>query len=142
LAPLGTVTVIEVALHAVGWAAIPLKVTVLAPCVAAKFTPLIVTAVPTGPAATDRLEILGPVGSGAFTLRVKDRICVRQPLVPVAVSVYVPGGVDVEVVTFRVELPAPANEAGVKVAVAPVGNPLKVNVAVPAKPFTTEPERE
>src|SRR5580765_8437181 len=43
----------------VGVAAVPLKVIVLAPCVAPKFTPVTVTAVPTGPTAGDRLVMLG-----------------------------------------------------------------------------------
>jgi hypothetical protein len=57
------------ALQAVGWAAIPVKVTVLVPCVAPKFIPLIVTGVPTGPALIDKLLMTGPVGGGAFTSR-------------------------------------------------------------------------
>jgi hypothetical protein len=36
-----------------------LKVTVLLPCVAPKFVPVIVTDVPTGPVVTDRLVMLG-----------------------------------------------------------------------------------
>src|SRR6266481_3771221 len=43
VAPLGTGTVMLVALHAVGVAAVPLKVTVLVPCVAPKFAPVMVT---------------------------------------------------------------------------------------------------
>ena len=46
----------------------PLNVTVLAPCAVAKFVPVIVTAVPTGPEFGDRLEILGPV-AGAETVK-------------------------------------------------------------------------
>ena len=51
VAPLGTGTVILVALQTVGVPAVPLNVTVLVPCVAPKFVPVIVTAVPTGPDA-------------------------------------------------------------------------------------------
>lgn len=39
----------------------------------------------------------------------------------------VPVGVEVEVVIFRVELPAPVIEAGVKIAEAPVGSPARVS---------------
>jgi hypothetical protein len=46
-----------------------------------------VTSVPTGPAFGDRLLIAGPEGGGAFTIRVKFRLWVRQPLLPVTVSV-------------------------------------------------------
>ena len=49
MAPLGTGTVMLVALHAVGVASVPLKVTVLVPFVAPKLIPAIATAVPTGP---------------------------------------------------------------------------------------------
>src|SRR5436189_4232132 len=49
VAPLGTGTVKLVALQLVGVATVPLNATVLVPCVAPKFAPVIVTAVPTGP---------------------------------------------------------------------------------------------
>src|SRR5204862_134760 len=83
----GTVTVIEFAAHAVGWAVVPLRVTLPVPCVAPKFAPLMVTDVPTGPAATDRLVMAGPVGGGALTTRVNERLWPAHPLFPVTVSV-------------------------------------------------------
>ena len=43
----------------VGVAAVPLNVTVLVPCVAPKFVPVIVTDVPTGPLVGDRLVSVG-----------------------------------------------------------------------------------
>src|SRR5436190_21627 len=49
VAPLGTGTVRLVALQLLGVASVPLNATVLVPCVAPKFVPAIVTAVPTGP---------------------------------------------------------------------------------------------
>ena len=49
VAPLGTATVMLVALQLVGVPAVPLNVTVLVLCVAPKFVPVIVTGVPTGP---------------------------------------------------------------------------------------------
>src|SRR5262245_44089678 len=49
VAPAGTGTTMLVALQLVGVAAVPLNVTVLEPCVAPKFEPVIVTGVPTGP---------------------------------------------------------------------------------------------
>ena len=45
----GTGTTMLVALQLVGVAAVPLNFTVLVPCVAPKFVPVIVTDVPTGP---------------------------------------------------------------------------------------------
>jgi len=51
-----------VALQPVAAAVAPLKVTVLVPCVAPKFIPLIVTGVPTGPLVGLKFEMLGPKG--------------------------------------------------------------------------------
>jgi hypothetical protein len=63
VAPLGTVATIPVALQLVGVAVVPLKRTVLAPCVAPKFAPLIVTAVPILPDVGDRLVMFGAAGT-------------------------------------------------------------------------------
>jgi hypothetical protein len=49
VAPLGTCATMLVLLQLVGVAVVPLKVTVLLPCVAPKYDPVIVTDVPTGP---------------------------------------------------------------------------------------------
>ena len=62
VAPDGTVTATLVALQLVTTAAVPLKLTDPLPCVEPRFDPEIVTAAPTAPEVTDRLEILG-VGS-------------------------------------------------------------------------------
>jgi len=59
VAPAGTGTLMLVADHAVGVAAVPLKVTVLVPWVAPKLLPLIVTAVATAPLDGDRLVSVG-----------------------------------------------------------------------------------
>jgi hypothetical protein len=56
-----------VAFQLVGAPAVPLKVSVLAPCVAPKFAPLIVTDVPTAPDVGFRLVMLG--GGGAVTVK-------------------------------------------------------------------------
>ena len=61
VAPLGTEATMRVALQLVGVATFPLNRTVLVPCVAPKFAPLIVTAVPTLPDVGDRLVMLGTV---------------------------------------------------------------------------------
>src|SRR6516162_4023878 len=58
-APLGTVTVMLVALQLVAVAATPLNVTVLVPCVAPKFAPVIVTEAPTDPEVGLRVVIVG-----------------------------------------------------------------------------------
>ena len=62
--------------------------------------------------------------------------CVRVPLVPVMVSVEVPTGVELAVVTVSVEVPLPLIVAGEKLAVAPVGNPLAPRVTAPVNPFS------
>ena len=49
VAPLGTGTTMLVALQLVGVPTVPLNITVLVPCVAPKFVPLIVSGAPTGP---------------------------------------------------------------------------------------------
>jgi hypothetical protein len=59
VAPLGTGTVIEPPAHFVGVAVIPLNVTVLVFCLAAKLFPLIVTGVPTVPWSGVRVLITG-----------------------------------------------------------------------------------
>ena len=59
VAPLGTCTTMLVALQLVGGASVSLNVTVLVPCAAPKFVPVIVTEVPTSPEVTDRFVILG-----------------------------------------------------------------------------------
>jgi hypothetical protein len=61
-APLGTVATMLVALQLVGVAAVPLNVTVLVPCVAPKFAPVIVTGVPKTPDVGFRLVMLGGGG--------------------------------------------------------------------------------
>src|SRR6266404_2565574 len=60
VAPAGTAATMLVALQLVGVAVIPLNFSVLVPCTAPKFAPLIVTGVPTNPDAGFRLVILGP----------------------------------------------------------------------------------
>ncbi len=64
VAPLGTGATMLAALQLVGVAAVPLNMTVLVPCVAPKFAPVIVTSVPTGPEVGDALAMLGAEGGG------------------------------------------------------------------------------
>ena len=61
VAPAGTGTRIEVALQLSGVAAVPLNVTVLAPCVVPKLLPLSVTAVPMPPCLGEPEAMVGPV---------------------------------------------------------------------------------
>ena len=81
------------------------------------------------------LAVIVKSGFGAgFTTNVTVVEWLKLPLVPVTVSVYVPAAVDVVVFTVRVELPEPTTEVGLKLAEAPVGNPLTVKLTVPLKP--------
>jgi hypothetical protein len=49
---------------------------------------------------------------------------------------YVPAAVELDVVTVTVEAPDPLTEAGLKLAVAPVGNPPALNVTLPLNPLS------
>jgi hypothetical protein len=59
VAPVGTVVLMLVPLHAVAVAVVPLNLTVLVPCVVPKFVPVIVTAAPINPVPGERLVIAG-----------------------------------------------------------------------------------
>jgi hypothetical protein len=59
VAPLGTGTTMLVALQLVGVALVPLKLTVLVPCVVPKVVPVTATVVPTPPDDGERLVMLG-----------------------------------------------------------------------------------
>jgi hypothetical protein len=86
------------------------------------------------PCVTDWLAGVAPIVKLGGGLTTSDTfvVWVRLPLVPVIVSVDVPVGVLAAVFTFNVEeLPA---GLGVKLAVAPVGRPLTLNVTWPPNP--------
>ena len=58
----------------------------------------------------------------------------RLPEVPVRVTVYMPAGVEEEVDMLTVEVPDPVTDVGLKLAVAPVGNPLALSATLPLNP--------
>jgi hypothetical protein len=72
--------------------------------------------------------------AGAVTTSVTVVECVSVDPVPVMVITYVPAAVAAVVVTVMVELPVPATDPGEKLADAPVGSPLALNVTVSVKP--------
>jgi hypothetical protein len=114
VAPLGTAAVMLVALQPVDVAAIPLNVTVLVPCAAPKFAPMIVTAVPMTPEVGFKLVMLGP---GTVTVKLTPLLA-TPPTVTTTFPVVAPAG------TFTTTL----------VALQPVGVaaiPLNVTVLVP-----------
>ena len=64
----------------------------------------------------------------------------KLPLVPVSVKVYVPAAA-VPVFRVSVEDPEPPGiDAGLKLAVAPVGTPLTLRATVPVKALRGETE--
>jgi hypothetical protein len=75
-----------------------------------------------------------PGGREAVTVRAAVVAWLMLPLTPVIVSVDVPTGVELRVLTVTVEVPDPITVAGLKVAVAPVGNPVALRVTVPENP--------
>ena len=123
LAPAGTRATIDVELQLViEVAAVPLKVTVLVPCVAPKLEPLIVTELPTGPEVGERVVIEG------VEITVKgDPLLATPPTVTTTFPVLAPAGTRA---TIDVAL-----QLVIDVAVVP----LKVTVLVPCVAPKLEP---
>src|SRR3982751_2622565 len=71
-----------------------------------------------------------------LTVRLTVVLCTNVPLVPVMVSVYVPAVVLVALVTVNVEVPEVVMEAGLKLPLAPAGNPLTLRPTLPLKPLS------
>jgi hypothetical protein len=88
VAPRGTGATMLVVVQLVGVAALPLNVTVLAPCVPPKFVPAIVTEVPTAPDVGLRLV---RVGADAVTVKVTPLLA-NPPTVTTTVPVVAPLG--------------------------------------------------
>jgi hypothetical protein len=88
VAPAGTAAAMLVALQLAGVAATPLNFTVLAPCVAPKFAPLMVTEAPTNPDVGFK-----PVMLGAGTVTVKPTpLLATPPTVTTTLPVVAPAG--------------------------------------------------
>jgi hypothetical protein len=114
VAPAGTGTTIFVALQLVGVAVIPLNLTLLVPCVAPKFPPLIVTEVPTNPEVGFKLVMLG---AGTVTVKLTPLLA-TPPTVTTTLPVVAPDG------TAAVMLVAPQ-------LVAVAATPLNATAPVP-----------
>jgi hypothetical protein len=71
---------------------------------------------------------------GGFTTIVTDVEWLVVPLVPVIVTVELPAGVVLPVVTVIVEVLPSVTDGGLNVAFEPEGKPLALNVTVPLKP--------
>src|SRR5205807_601008 len=81
VAPLGTGTAMLVLLQLLGVAAVPLKVTVLVPCVVPKFDPLIVTEMPTAPDVGDNVLITGKTVNVIPLLALPLTVTTTEPVV-------------------------------------------------------------
>jgi hypothetical protein len=86
-----------------------------------------------------RLVTLGAsVKSAVFTIKVVDAVCAIAvcpvPLCPVIAKVYVRAAVCTARVTVSVDVPDVVIEAGLKLAVAPVGRPEALKFTVPVNP--------
>jgi hypothetical protein len=84
-------------------------------------------------AVAARLE--GGCGAVALTVSTTLAECDKLALVPVTLSVSLPGGFELVVVTVSVEEPEPLREVGLKLALAPEGKPLALKATVPVNPF-------
>jgi hypothetical protein len=88
VAPIGTGATMLVALQLVGVAAVPLNFTVLVPCEAPKFAPVIVTGVPAVPDVGDTLVMLG---AGTVTVKLTPLLA-WAPTVTITLPVVAPIG--------------------------------------------------
>jgi hypothetical protein len=122
VAPAGAGTTMLEALQLVGVAPVPLNFTVLVPCVAPKFAPLIVTEVPTNPEAGFRLVMLG---AGTVTVKLTPLLA-TPPTVTTTLPVVAPAGTGATMLA-ALQL----------VGVAAV--PLKLTVLVPCAAPKLEP---
>ena len=86
-APAGTVTLMLVALQLVVAAAVPPKVTVLVPCVAPKFVPVMITAVPGAPEFGLTIVIVGPAAEIVNITPALDRVPTVTTTLPVVAPV-------------------------------------------------------
>jgi hypothetical protein len=95
VAPAGTGATMLVFDQLVGVAVVPLNFTVLVPCVAPKFVPVIVTDVATGPLVGDRVVILGATVTVKLT-----PLLARPPTVTTTLPVVAPAGTGVTMLVF------------------------------------------
>jgi hypothetical protein len=80
VAPLGTGTEILLLLQLVGGAGVLLNVTVLLPCVAPKFVPVMVTAIPAAPEVGKRLLMAGVTVKFSALLAVPPTVTTTLPV--------------------------------------------------------------
>src|SRR6185369_331652 len=83
-----------------------------------------------------KLMLTAPTPLAAVTASAALAVRLSDPLVPVMVSVELPGGVPGAVLMSSVAVPDPLTEAGVNDAVAFAGSPLALRLTGPVNPFT------
>jgi hypothetical protein len=76
--------------------------------------------------------------SGVRTTSVTVAVWESVPLIPLIVRVYVPGDVELEVATVRVEFPELLIEVGLNVPVVEVGKPVTLRATAPENPLREE----
>jgi hypothetical protein len=91
-------------------------------------------AIGTSPPTKSILIVLLKPDADVETVKVTVAVCTSAPLVPVIVNVELPRVVLPVVDTVNAEVPEELIEVGEKTPVAPAGNPLTLNVTVPANP--------
>ncbi len=131
VAPNGTVALIDVDDFTVKAALTPLKATLLT---LLKLLPVIVTVAPTAPEIGVKLVILA--GTGALIVRFTLVVWVSAPLMPVIISVEVPGTAEPVLTVSVVLLPALIGVVA-KLPLAPDGRPLTLRSTIPLNPATT-----
>ena len=72
-----------------------------------------------------------------FTVRCTVVLCVVPLLFPLILTLKVPVEVDEVVLMVKVDVPWPATDVGLKLAVAPDGRLRAENVTVPVKPLSS-----
>ena len=77
-------------------------------------------------------ERVKPGVACGLTVRLTEALCVRLPLVPVTVTFVVPEAAVLDAV--KVKVLVPVVDAGLKLAVTPVGRPLAARATLPLKP--------
>jgi hypothetical protein len=97
--------------------------------------PPAVTVCDAGVAEIEKSGFGGPV-----TVKVTLALWLKLPLVPVTVRVKLPVAVVLEVDTFSVEDPDVLIDDGLRLAVAPLGNPPAFSDTVPLNPFSAPME--
>src|SRR5262245_45369404 len=75
-----------------------------------------------------------PTGTGTATVNVTPAEWLKLELVPIIDSGKLPTGLVKSVETVIVVVPEPVTVVGLKLALAPVGNPLALKLIVPANP--------